>query len=184
MTFRNAALLLSAALIAPALAAGVVPKGTVVECTLDTPVNSSTSKAGDAIQATIARAQAGFPDGTIFKGTLTNVVSKTETLPGAVEGKITTAVLPDGKEVAIHAVPCSQKGEVRTVVRGKAPTEKKKTQAAKLGAIAAILVAADPQQANIKAGSEAGLARVGKPKDVEAPAGKKCYIFLQQEAKL
>lgn len=184
MAFRHAALLLSAALIAPVLAAGVVHKGTVVPVVLDTPVSSATSKVGDTVQATIAKAHSGFPEGTHFKGTLTNVVAKTDTLPGEIEAKITTAVLPGGKEVPVHAVPCSEKGEIRTVVKGKAPTERKKTQAAKLGAIAAILLAQTPEQANIQKGAEAGLARVGKPKEMEAPAGKKCYIFIQQEVKL
>jgi len=185
MGSRKAALLLvAAALAAPALAAHTVPKGTVVPVVLNAAVSSATSKAGDKVQLTLPTAQAGFPAGTIFQGELTNVVPKTDTAPGMVEGKVTMAHLPDGGDIALKAVPCTEKGEVLSVGKGKAPSEKKKTQAAKLGAIAAILVATSPEEANVEAGATAGRARVGKPRDFDAKPGKKVWIMLQEDVKL
>lgn len=185
MSFRTAPLLLvSAALVVPALADVVVPKGTVVAVVLNTAVSSKTGKAGDKFQLQIAEAQAGFPAGTLFLGTLTQVVPKTASAPGMVEGQITTAVLPNKSQVAVKAVPCTEKGEVRTIVKGKAPSERKKTELEKLGAIAAILVAPTPEGANLQAGSEAALKRLGKPEDVDAKPGKKFHIYLQQDVTL
>jgi hypothetical protein len=81
---------------------GVVPADTVIRARLDERVSSRDARVGERFTASLApEDRSGFPEGTRFEGTVTEVERASEDEPGVLNMRFRTAVLPDGRRVSI-----------------------------------------------------------------------------------
>ncbi|HEU4754158.1 MAG TPA: stalk domain-containing protein [Armatimonadota bacterium] len=81
---------------------GVVPADTVIRAKLDESVSSRNARIGDHVTASVtADDRSGFPDGTRFEGTITEVERASKDEPGVLDMRFRNAILPDGRRVAI-----------------------------------------------------------------------------------
>jgi hypothetical protein len=79
-----------------------IPRDTVVQAELDGRLSSQSAREGDRFTANLAPAdRSGFPAGTRFQGTLTEVQRATNDSPGILDMRVRTALLPDGTQVAM-----------------------------------------------------------------------------------
>jgi hypothetical protein len=148
-----------------------VNAGNIINAVLDQPVSTATNKAGDKVRSHCPGGDCGgFPQGTKFYAVLTEVSAKTSKEPGRIKAKFTTAVLPDGTQVAIEAEP----NPGSAAQGGTQTTKSQKGKTAAIGAIGGALLA-DDSGAGALVGGAAGYA-LGKGKktktsELEIPAG-------------
>lgn len=111
--------------LSPALAQGYgsrsIPQNTVVRVKLDDELSSRESRVGDRFMARLADSDySGFPRGTRFEGTVTQVQRATKDRPGVLDMKIHRALMPDGRMVASTAFLASlNEDDVVRVGRGR-----------------------------------------------------------------
>lgn len=92
----------TAAQAGPARSTRVVPADTVVRAELDTKLSSKTAQKGDPLRAIVSdEDRSGFPIGTRFEGTVTEVQRAKKDQPGVLDVRFNRAVLPDGTPVAL-----------------------------------------------------------------------------------
>lgn len=78
----------------------VIPQNTVVRATLEDRLTSREAHVGDRFMARISPEDySGFPQGTRFEGTVTEVGRPSSSRPGVMDVKIHRAILPDGRMV-------------------------------------------------------------------------------------
>lgn len=162
-----------------------VPKYTVIPVVLDNTVSSATNRVGDPIQAHCYGPNCGgFPANTTFVGRLTVVQPKQVKAPGRLKAEITSAILPDGRKVAVSAVPSSAQGVPREGTTGKsAKSQRRRTGTVAGGAIGALAGGWGGAIIGTGAGYLTGKAVEGKYTDATVPAGTKGYITLMAPAK-
>jgi hypothetical protein len=163
----------------------LIPKGTVVPVALIQGISSATAKVGTTIKAVYTGdEEGGFPTGTVFVGTITEVSPKTDQASGKVKIAFKEAVLPDKKTIPIEGIPV-----------GATPTpeqEKKKRRGgagkrAVGGAALGAAVAGNNTTGAIVGGfvgAAAGSAKGSKPTEAEIKKGTSFGIQLQQSAKV
>ncbi len=105
----------------------VVPADTVVRVKLDETVNSRNVRIGDKFQATLADSdRSGFPDGTRFDGSVTEVQRSTEDRPGVLDMRFTRATLPGGRSVALDGRLASlANDDIRRGANGRLETRRR-----------------------------------------------------------
>lgn len=99
------AVLLVGAMAAPARAQArrVIPENTVLRAELTEHVSSRDARRGDVIRARLSRDDySGFPDGTRFEGTVTEVRHATDDRPAVLDVIFRRAILPDGSAMGIR----------------------------------------------------------------------------------
>lgn len=107
----------TAAQAGPSRTQRTVPADTVVQAELDTKLSSKTAEKGDPVRAIVSdKDRSGFPEGTRFEGTVTEVQRAAKTKPGVLDVRFNRAVLPDGTPVALGGSLASldEKDVVRT----------------------------------------------------------------------
>lgn len=98
-----------------------IPQNTVVRVKLDDGLSSRESRVGDRFMARLADSDySGFPRGTRFEGTVTQVQRATKDRAGVLDMKIHRALMPDGRMVASTAFLASlNDDDVVRVGRGR-----------------------------------------------------------------
>jgi hypothetical protein len=98
-----------------------VPADTVVKVRLDDRLSSDQARPGDRFTADLAPDdRSGFPDGTRFEGTVTDVQHATKDQPGVVDLRFRTVVLPGGRALSINGRLASlNDDEVRKTADGR-----------------------------------------------------------------
>jgi hypothetical protein len=131
------------------LRAGVVyvPAGTVLETTLNNPIDSAVAKAGDTFNAkTIAPVYLGndlvFPTGTTLEGMIINGEKAGHMgVNGTMDLRLTTAITPDGLRYPLSGIISSKQGNIATtkdgVLKGRSTKATVGTGAARIAAWAA-----------------------------------------------
>jgi len=111
-----------------------VPANTVVRAKLLDPLSSRTSRVGDEFRAELhARDHSGFPEGTEFEGTVTEVQRVGKDRPGGLNVKIHRAILPDGRKVAATGFLASlQDEDVRRTEDGRLESRERKSSGGKM----------------------------------------------------
>jgi len=180
-----AALAISSALQAQAATRTiVVPQNTVIPVVLDTPVSSATSRVGDIVQAHCYGSYCGgFPANTRFIGRLTMVQPKQPKAPGRIRAELTSAVLPNGTQVPISALPSTRQGVPKEGTGKSAQPKNRRTGTVAGGAIGAIAGGWKGAAIGAGAGYLTGKAVEGKYTDVSIPAGTTGYITMMAPAK-
>ncbi|MCE5198072.1 MAG: hypothetical protein ABFD54_13210 [Armatimonadota bacterium] len=162
-----------------------VPKYTVIPVVLDNTVSSATNKVGDRFEGHCYGTNCGgFPANTTFVGKLTVVQPKQPKAPGKLKAEITSAILPDGTQIAVSALPSNEQGIAKEGTTGKsAKPQNRRTGTVAGGAIGAIAGGWAGAAIGTGAGYLVGKAVEGEYTDVTIPAGTKGYITLTAPAK-
>lgn len=105
----------------------VIPQNTVVRATLDDRLSSRDARVGDRFMARISPDDySGFPQGTRFEGTVTEVGRPTSSRPGVLDVKIHRAILPDGRMVQATGFLASlEDGDLRRTGRGRVESRRR-----------------------------------------------------------
>jgi hypothetical protein len=98
-----------------------VPANTIVRVKLEDELSTRNARVGDRFEARLDdEDRSGFPEGTRFEGSVTQVERPTQSRPGVLGMKIHRAILPDGRLVAATAFPASlQDEDVRRTENGR-----------------------------------------------------------------
>jgi hypothetical protein len=79
-----------------------IPRDTVVHAVLETRLTTETARPGDTFAARLApEDRGGFPIGTRFEGTVTEVQTAADDRPGILDMRVRTAILPDNRQVTV-----------------------------------------------------------------------------------
>ena len=86
---------------------GFIRENSVIPVTLDTALDSRSSKAGDSVSATVETGahDAKLPRGAYFRGMVRFVSPMRDSQSGAISVEFTDLVFPDGSRVTVHASP-------------------------------------------------------------------------------
>lgn len=85
-----------------------IPSNTVIHAELDQSLSSRTARVGQRVAARIDPAdRSGFPEGTRFEGTITQVQRSNDNRPGIIDMEFQRAWLPDGQRVSIDGTLAS-----------------------------------------------------------------------------
>ncbi len=85
-----------------------IPANTVVHAELDQSLSSRNARVGQRVAARIDPAdRSGFPEGTRFEGTITQVQRSNNNRPGIIDMEFQRAWLPDGQRVSIDGTLAS-----------------------------------------------------------------------------
>jgi hypothetical protein len=178
---------LTATLVAGAAVADnlLIPKGTVVPVALIQDVSSASAKVGTVVKAVYTGDdEGGFPTGTVFVGTITEVTPKTAQASGKVKLAFKEAILPDKRTVVIDGIP------VGATPTPEQETKKRRGGAGKGAAGGALLGAAVAGNNTTGAivggfvGAAAGSAKASKPTEAQIKKGTAFGIQLQAAAKV
>lgn len=158
-----------------------VPEYTVIPVIMDNTLSSATSKVGDRYTAHCQGSDCGgFPANTVFVGKLIVAQRKEGTSPGRLKMQINSAILPDGTQIAIQAIPSTDQGMPRDEIVGKSvKRESGRTGAAIGGTIGGWAGDWKGAAIGIGGGYLVGKAVEGKYTDVTIPAGSQGYIALK-----
>jgi hypothetical protein len=111
-----------------------VPANTVVRVKLAEKLSSRTARQGDTIRAVLhPEDRSGFPEGTEFEGTVTEVQKAGKDKPGGLNVKIRRAVMPDGRLVAATGFLASlEDDDVRRTEDGRLEARERKSGSGKM----------------------------------------------------
>lgn len=85
-----------------------IPPQSVIPVTLDQDISSATATSGQSISATVVSERVGdseFPAGTKLRGVITEATRRQGEMPGVLDIKFRSAVLPDGTVVKLSGNP-------------------------------------------------------------------------------
>lgn len=85
-----------------------IPAQSVVPVTLDSDISSATATAGQSITATVVSERLGdseFPAGTKLEGVITEATKTSGDMPGVLDLRFRSAVLPDGSRIELVGNP-------------------------------------------------------------------------------
>ena len=189
MRLRASLILIIAILIMAAVAQAqdvnvrtvTVPEYTIIPVVMDNTISSATSRVGDRITAHCYGPNCGgFPVNTVFVGKLTVAQRQEPKAPGRLKLEINSAILPDGTQVALSAMPSTDQGMPRDEIVGKSvKSGSGSTGAAIGGTIGGWAGDWEGAAIGIGAGYLAGKAVEGEYTDVSIPAGSQGYIALR-----
>lgn len=160
----------------------VLQKNRVIPVVLDNRLSSRSNRAGDRFEAhAVGNSRTGFPRNTTFVGVVREAIAKSGNQPGRLKLRFTEAILPDGRRVAIDAVPSSR------TLAGRKQKSANAQKYALYGAGAGLLLSRNKLKGVLIGGGLGYLAGTmikGKASDVDLSAGTELNIRLIQSVSI